>query len=535
MSAKARRILTKLLEKDREKRFKTAGELRSELEVVQQNLKWVSRGRKIAAAAAVVLFMIAAFATYRQWRAPTVANIRSLAVLPLDILSNEQSQTYFSDGITEQLITDLSKLNGLRVISLSSVMQLTRPRKSFSEVAGELNVDAVVTGSIATHGKRVWISAQLTRTKPQQNLWAGTYERSVDDLTALHLELATTIAGQVGKSLRSDAQPLPVRTLPVSPDARDLYYMGKYNANKGTEESFVKAIGFFENAIAKSPSYAEAYCGLSFSYAQLSSLAYHYFSPSEGMPKAKAAALKALQLDDTLADAHIWLGFVKLFYDRDWSGAESEINKALALNPSSADAHVLREWYLLVFRRFDEARREVELAQQLDPLSLRMVIEHQWVRIGARQYRQAIDLGKRAIDTEPDFVPALYFNALSYSELGDFPKAISDAQKALRILNVPSNLLLLAHVVARAGNRQWAERLLKNQQTSHTRRYLCPYEVGTAFVSLHRKKEAYEWLEKAVHDRVDCMVYLQTEPWMDALRQDPEYRQLLGQLNLPLN
>jgi eukaryotic-like serine/threonine-protein kinase len=527
------RIIVGALEKDPDKRFQNAAEMHAALEAAGRRIRRRFTYSKNAAMAAVVIFGSAISVTYRYFHAPVTTNIQSIAVLPLEDLSHAESQAYFSDAVTDQLIADLSRAHGLRVISLSSAMQFKRSPQSPRQIAKELKVDALVGGSIARLGSRVRITAKLTRAKPEQTLWTDSYERNVDDLPALQIELARTIARQLQKDLSTRAQPERSRTSPISTEARDLYNMGQYNANKGTEEGYMKAIGFFERAIAQSPSFAAAYGRLSFAYVQLSCLAFHYLAPKEGMPKAKAAALKALELDDGLADAHNWLGYIKLTFDRDWKGAEHEIERALTLNPNSADAHLLNEWYLLARRRFDDAHREVERARELDPLSLRMLNEEQFVRIDARRYREAIDLGRQIIDTEPEFVPALYFNAMAYAEVADYPKAIAAARHAIRIQNVQSNVLLLAHVAARAGKYQWAERLIAESKAMSNNRYLCPFEVATAYVSLHRKKEVYEWLDKAAQDRVDCMIYLETEPWMDNLRGDTEYRALLRELNIP--
>jgi serine/threonine-protein kinase len=528
------RIVARSLAKDREKRFQTAEEIRVELEAVRRDLNRKFRRPRLAVSL-IAIILVAVFASYRSLQTGRPSSIRSLAVLPLEDLSRNDSQAYFSDGITEQLITNVSKVDGLRVISRSSVMQYKLSRKPLDKIARELNVDAVITGSVISSDKRVRITAQLVLAKPQQNIWAETFERSLDDLFALQSEISTTIARHVQKTLNSGAQPHPSRQAHINAEAQDLFFMGQYNSNKGTEESYFKAIDFFRKAIAKSPSYAAAYSGLAYAYMQLSSLAYHYLAPSDGMPKAKSAALKALQLDDTLSDAHTWLGYIKMTFDRDWPGAERETKRALDLNPNSADAHLLYEWYLLAQRRIDEAHREVQRAHELDPLSLRITSEYQSVNIGARRFREAIHLGEQAIQMEPEFVPAFFLNAMAYTEQGEFHNAIAAAESAIRLQNVQSNHLLLAHVLARAGEQVRAERLLAQVESTHNGRYLCPYEVGTAYVSLHRKEEAFKWLQKAMQDRVDCMIWLRTEPWMDSLLHDERYRQLVRQIGFPTN
>lgn len=364
-------------------------------------------------------------------------------------------------------------------------------------------------------------------------IWAESYDRGLQDWLPLQAEVARSIASQIRATLAPEEQKQLHTAAAVDAEAQDLYFKGLYHAHKGDEKNFLTAITYFQKAIARSPQYAQPYSGLAFAYTQLGSLAFHYLPPREAMPKAKAAALKALEIDDALSEAHTWLGLVKLTFDWDWAGAEHELRRAIELNPSSADAHLLYESYLLTQDRVEDALGEIKLAHALDPLSLRFITETQFLHIVARRYDEAIALGHHSIDMEPASAPAYANNGLAFAQKGDFQNAFKDLNTAIRLQDVPVNRLFLAHVQALAGDRRGAKQQLELVKAMSSRRYLCPYEVATAYASLDEKNEAFRWLRKAVQDRVDCMVWLSSEPWMDTLRHDVRYRELLDQVGLP--
>lgn len=464
---------------------------------------------------------------------PVKGQIESLAVLPLDDLSHTPDESYFSDGMTAQLITDLSKIRTLRVISLYSAMQYKKSRKPIAQIARELNVQAVLVGSVFFVGNHLRIRAELIQAQPEQNLWVESFDRGPEDWLQLQAEVAKSIAGRIRSSLNPEERKELYKAAPVDSATQDLYFKGQYHANKGDEKNLLTAIDYFQKAIARSPRYAQPYCGLAFAYTQLGSAALHYLSPAEAMPKAKAAALKALEIDETLAEAHTWLGLVKLGFDWDWAGAEHELTRAIELNPSSADAHLLYEWYFLTLGRVPDALFQARIAHALDPLSLRILAETEFIHITARQYDEAIAIGSHAIDMEPAFAAAYAYNGLAFAQKGDFRNAFKELNTAVRLQDTPINRLFLAHVQALAGNRSRAKLQLKKVQAMCVGRYLCPYEVATAYVSLNENDEAFRWLHKALRDHVDCMVWLGLEPWMDKLRQDARYRALSAQIGLP--
>jgi TolB-like protein/Tfp pilus assembly protein PilF len=455
--------------------------------------------------------------------------IQSVAVLPFDNLSKDPEQEFFADGMTEQLIKDLSKIRALRVISRTSVMQYRGTRKPLPQIARELGVDAVVEGSVMRSGNQVRITAQLIHARNDQHLWAESYDRDLSEVLALQREVARTIAGEIRVTVAPQEQAQLAAVRRVDPEVHQLVLRGQYYGNKGDEDDLNRAIDYYQQAIAKDPSYAPAHAGLAFAYGGLASI---YQPPREVMPKAKAAALQALELDDTLADAHVTLAAVLLFYDWDWPEAEKHLKRAVGLNPSSAAAHLQYGNYYAALGRPQESLAEIRLAQTLDPLSLVIQANLLFSLIGARQFDEAIAQSRRALEREPNFAFAHAAAAMAYGEKGQFEQAIDSMEKATKIERNTTFDAFAAHVQAAKGNRREAEKLLADLKTVSTRRYVCAYEVAHVYVKLGDKKQAYEWLEKGKQERADCMVWLLSEPWMDPLRGDRQYRELIEHIGL---
>ena len=479
-----------------------------------------------AVASLTIIFVLASWPWSKRDQAPHPI-IRSIAVLPLEGLAENSDQAYFRDGVTEELIANLSKIGSLRVISYRSIMSYKGGRHDLSEVARKLNVDAILTGSVVRTINRVRISIQLVKIAEQRNLWAETYERDLDDILPLQAEVARTVASQIRTSLTPQQQTRLSTTRQVDAEAHELHLLGKHHANKGTEEGLNRSISYFDRAIARSPDYAKPYGGVAFAYTQLSSF---YIPPRVAMPKARAAALKALQLDEELSEAHTWLGMIHLYFDWDWNGAERELRRAMELNPNSAAAHILYQNYLLSLGRNDEALREVARSIELDPLSVHVLAEAQFANLLARQNDQAIALGRRLEEIEPGFGTSHLYTGLAYADKGDFGRAVAELQTAVRVDPNPTNKAYLAYARARAGDKAGAERILTELERISAHQYVCPFEVASAYAGLGRKQEVYRWMRKAVHDRADCMVWLRTEPWLLSLRGDPEYRALTHEI-----
>jgi TolB-like protein/DNA-binding winged helix-turn-helix (wHTH) protein/Flp pilus assembly protein TadD len=458
--------------------------------------------------------------------------IQSLAVLPLENLSRDPEQEYFADGMTEALITDLGKISALRVISRTSVMQYKGTKKPLPEIARELNVDAVLEGTVARSGNRVRITANLLHAPTDRHLWAETYEGDLGDVLALQSEVARAIAEQVRIKLTPQEQARFAPARPVNPEAHDAYLKGRYYWNLRTEDGLKKSIGYFQEAIEKDPGYALAYAGLAASYG--TSVDWGSLAPKAANPLTRAAALKAMQMDETLAEPHATLGGIKTSFDFDFPGAEKEYKRALELNPSYASGHMWYAAYLTYMGRHNEAIAEIKRAQELDPLSLIINAIAGYVFCYARRYGEAIAECRRALELNPGFYPAQLYLGMAYEWEKQYAQAISEYQKAAAL--EPGNLrarVSLGCGYAAAGKRTEALGTISNLIQLSKRRYVSPYGIASIYAELHDTNEACMWLEKAYEDRADGLYNLKVNPRFDPLRSDPRFQDLLRRMNFP--
>ena len=461
--------------------------------------------------------------------------MRSLAVLPLENLSRDPDEEYFADSMTEAILTDLAKINALRVVSRTSVMRYKRTQKPLPEIAKELNVDAIVEGSVQRAGNRVRITAQLIHAATDQHLWAEAYERDLRDVLVLQDEVARNIAQQVRVKLTPEENIRLSSGRPVDPEAYQLYVKGRYFWAKRNQESFNRAISYFREAIDRDPSYAAPYSGLADCYVLFgSSFDVGGHPPSEVQPKAKAAALKALELDSSLADAHNSLAYVKLNYDWDWSGAEAEFKRSLELNPGYAHGH---HWYAhLLFSsgRRDEALAESTRSLELDPLSPILVVHLGWHYLYTRQHDRALDQLAKALELEPSYALAHWYRGLAYEEKKMYPEALRELTKTKDLL--PGNLAVqsdIGHVYAVSGNKSEAEKTIARLKQESTRTYVNLYELALIYIGLGQNDQAFDWLEKAYRERSDQLIYLKVDPRLDPIRSDSRFADLVRRVGIP--
>lgn len=453
------------------------------------------------------------------------SKIRSIAVLPLENLSRDPDQEYFADGMTDAVITDLAKIGALRVISRPSVMRYKRTQRSVPEIAKDLNVDAIVEGSIERSGDRVRITAQLIRAATEQHLWAEAYDRDLHDVLRVQEEIARSIAQEIQIQLTPQEQALLTKERQVDPEAYGLYLRGRYFWNKRTQESTDRAMTLFHQAIDKDPEYASAYSGLADCYI-LSGISFDVgsLSPAQAFPQAKSAAERAIQLDDTLAEGHNSLAYIRLLYDWDWPGSEAEFKRALALNPGYANAH---HWYahlLMASDRREEALAESKRAFDLDQLNPAMNVHLGWHYIYARQYDLALAQLRKALELDPNHSLGNWYLGWVYEQQGKYPDALQAMHRAQELLK--SNTALVAdigHVYAISGDKPAALKILEQLNESSRRTYVSPFEVALIYVALGRKNEALQWLEKAYTDRSDLLIYLNVDPRLDSIRSDPRF------------
>ncbi len=456
----------------------------------------------------------------------TPVHIRSIAVLPLENLSGDPAQEYFTDGMTDALVTELAQISSLRVISRTSVMRYKGTRKPLPDIAKELSVDGIVEGSVVQSAERVRVNAQLIEAATDRHLWANMYERSPGDVVILQSEVARAIANAIQVQLTPQEEARLTRVQSVDPQAYESYLRGRYFWNKRTDVAVRKSIDYFQQAIQRDPNYALAYAGMAEAYIVRGDV-----SPEEQFSKAKATAKIALQMDDGLAEAHNAMAMSLFCYDWDWASAEREFQRAIALNPNYAQAHQWYGQYLRAMGRQNSAMAEIKRAQELDPLSL--VIGGGSGQYGT-QYDLMIESNRKKLELDANFAGAYLGLGRAYALKGMYQDAIAAFQKGLALSGgAPNYLSFLGYTYGVWGKRNEARKILLQLNQLSKRKYVSPYEIGLVYIGLGEKDMAFDWLQKAVADRSIPLVPLKAGEEMASLRSDPRYAELLSRIGLP--
>jgi TolB-like protein/DNA-binding winged helix-turn-helix (wHTH) protein/Tfp pilus assembly protein PilF len=463
----------------------------------------------------------------------SASKIRSLAVLPLENLSGDTSQDYFADGMTDELITDLAQIRALRVISRTSVVMFKRTHKTLPQIARDLNVDAVVEGSVVRSGNRVRITAQLIRASTDEHLWAQSYEGDTSDSLALQNKVARAIAEQIRIELSPQEQDELATSRTIDPKAYEDYLRGRFFWNQRTAGGLEQAVEYFNQAIARDPNYARAYSGLADTYALLGDWQYAAMTTREALPKAKAAATKALELDHTLSEAHTSLAFTLDGFDWDLQGAGQEFRRAIDMNPGYATAHHWYGWHLALFARYDEAIAEMRRAQSLDPLSSIINADLAELLVIAHRDDESIQQSLKSIEMNPDF--AMAHNQLGQAYLAKHmpDKAITELKKAIDLSGgSPTCTANLARAYAASGDRNKATELIAELQKRSRPGFSHAAEIAVIYASLGDKDQAIHWLEIGANEKFNPGVLIR--PGFDPLRSDPRFQDMLRRVGLPL-
>ncbi len=538
MPAGLRGVIERCLAKEAGQRYQRASEVRAALETLQYDtssgvLPAAVRAQRAvrpwvwAAAAAVALAVVLAAVKLGGWhelrRGKTAPRIESLAVLPLENFSHDPEQEYFADGMTEALITDLAKIGALRVISRTSVMQYKGAKKPLPEIARQLNVDAVVEGSVQRSGDRVRITAQLIQAAADKHLWAESYERDLRDILALQSEVAQAIASQVQIKLAPEQKARLAGARPVNPQAYEAYLKGSSTCDSGA----------LEKAIQLDPGYAPAYSAMA-DCAYIPGL-FGLVPPKEAFSKMREAASKALERDNHLFRPHGSLALVRLHYDWNWAEAEKEFRRALELNPNDADIHHMYAHYLLTTGRHEESVSETRLAVDLDPFDADLVACLGWHSLYARQYDQAREHALKAIEMEPKMDWGHLILGWAYEQKGMLDEATAEFRKAVELSGrSPYALASLGHAFALSGKRRQAKEVLAKLSRDQMKgKYVSPYEIAAIYIGMGDKDQAVSWLQKAFEERSGFLVHLEWDPRFDALRPDPRFQDLLRRVGLP--
>jgi len=476
------------------------------------------------------LVLITLLTTLAWWELQSVNRqsslIRSLAVLPLESLSSDVSQDYFADGMTDELISDLGQISALRVISRTSVMAYKHSRKSLPQIARELNVDAVVEGTVLRSGDQVRITAQLIEGSTDRHVWSQSYQGGLRDTLALQNTVARTIADQIRISVNPREQAALRNVTVVNPVAYEAYLKGRYFWNKRTAESLKVALAYFNQAIDEDSKYAQAYSGLADTYALLGDWQYAAMTPKEALPLAKAAAIKALELDSTLGEAHNSLAFCLDGFDWDFDSAGKEFQLAIELNPGYATAHHWYAWHLALLHQYDEAIVEMKKAETVDPLSIVINADLAELLAIAHRYDESIRQSHTTIEMDQNFGLAHNHLGQAYLQQHKVEAAIVELKEAVRLsARSPTCIANLACAFAEAGKRSEAEALLTELKKRSSRLQSHASEIAVIYVSLGDIDQAMSWLEKGYEERFNPGVLIR--PGFDPLRSDPRFQDLV--------
>jgi TolB-like protein/DNA-binding winged helix-turn-helix (wHTH) protein/Flp pilus assembly protein TadD len=484
---------------------------------------------------AVLVLITVAFVLNRgRAKGPSQPAIKSLAVLPLKNLSGDATQEYLADGMTEALIGRLSRIHDLRVISRTSVMGFKDTRVSVPEIAKALHVDAIVEGSVIREGTRVRVTVQMIRGATDEHIWAEEYQQEYRSILSLTEEVARTIGQQIKIRLTPQEQGGLAGARAVDPQVHESYLKGRYYFNQRTEDSMNRSIGHFQQAIDTDPSYALAYCGLADAYAMLG---FRGGVPSkDALSKAKAAALKAIELDDTLGEPHASLAFIAETHEWDWATAEREYKRALELNPGDARAHHWYAGYLMYVGRFEEGIAEAKRARDLDPLSLPVNNALAGRLLVAGRVDEALKQLQDTLEMNPHFAPTHQTLGWAYLNKGKQKEAIQEFQQALQLSGTDDRdiMLDLGFAYAKAGNREEARKILAELKKLHERGLVPSGSIAILYGALGELNEAFAWLEKAYDERDPELTYLKVPGRrFEPLRHDARFQELVHRVGLP--
>lgn len=498
--------------------------------------RWLVRGLVLALVAAVVLTIAIRL---RLLRKTQPSRIESLAVLPLANFSGDAQEEYFVDGMTDALITDLAKISSLRVISRTSVMRYKREMPPLRQVGKDLNVDVVVEGSVVRSGERVRITAQLIDVSTDRHLWAENYESDIHDVLRLQDDVARAIANQVQAKLTTQERVRLTSTHSLDPQAYDLYLKGRYNSNnRGTSsqdnlERLTRAIELFQRALSIDPNYAPAWAGIAKSYGVLG--AAELMPMREAFPKAKSAALKALELDPNLGEAHSILAGVLNDLEWNWPAAEKEDRRAIELDSNDATAHQWYAMHLSFAGRADESIAEIERAHELDPTAIPISATVSRIFLWARQYDRAAVEAQKTLELEAN-EPTSYL-VLAQVDLirGNYQSAINELRTVARLSNeTPRSLAWLAWGYALAGQKTKAVTILDEVKQLCRQKYCAPTSFAMVYGALGQKDEAFAWLDKALKEGDGLqLAMIKVSPYFDSLRSDPRFADVLRRRGLP--
>jgi tetratricopeptide (TPR) repeat protein len=461
------------------------------------------------------------------------SQIHSIAILPFKSLGTEGAgDEYLGLGMADALITKLSSIGQINVRPTNSILKYANSEEDLSTIGRELAVDSVLEGSVQKSGDRLRLTVQMIRVSDGAPLWGDKFDEKYTDIFTVEDRISEEVVQALLPTLTGAQKQQLTKHYTEDTAAYQSYIKGRYFWNKRNDEGLRKAISYFEDAIIEDPNYALAYAGLADAYATLGVV--EGVAPEENMPKARSAAMKALELDDGLAEAHASLGYVKHRFEWDWAGAEREFKRAIELNPKYATAHQWYGWYLISLGKFDEALDEFKLAQQLDPLSLYTNLTLGTPYFYSRQYEKAAEQYKRVMEMNPDFWLAHFWLARTYEQAGKYDEALAEYQRMAKLRGENlSEFPVVGYLHALSGKLTEARQILEEALRTAKNHGISSYPIAVLYLGLGEKEKALEWLEKSLKERDPVMVFLKVDQRFDSLHRDPRFLQLIKELGLP--
>jgi eukaryotic-like serine/threonine-protein kinase len=541
LPSKLEEVINKALEKDRNLRYQHASEMKTDLQRLKRDTesgktvstaaaspRWSRRTLVIGAISILAVVILIALGAFHF--VSSRGRIDSIAVLPFVNTSGDTNAEYLSDGITEGVINSLSRLPQVHVMARSTVFRYKGRSDDPQKIGEDLKVRAVLTGRVVQRGDALDIQAELVDVSSGSQLWGEDYNRKLSDASGIQQEIARDISDNLRLRLTAEEKTRLAQPATGSAEAYQLYLKGRYQWNKSTEDSIRNSIEYFRQAIEKDPNYALAYAGMADAYSGISGA---YLPPKEAMPMAKEAADRALRVDPSLSEAHTALGFILTYFDWDWEGAEREFKRAIASNPNYAEAHHQYGWLLGYLGKNAEARKEMERAQQLDPLSLVIGVDSNVPYYLAREYDRSIEQSRKVLELDPSFYLAHYTVGWASIQKHDFTTAIAELRKARSLDAEPWIIGTLGYAYAVSGDSKKAQAVLKelNQLAEH--RLVQPYWIAMIYMALGEKNQAFQWLNRCYEERSQWLPWLKADPALDPLRSDPRYADLLRRMGLP--